>query len=214
VDKLRPWGIATVMFAFMVAAPFAYYRCRYNESKRLRIVTPGVLYRGGQMTARGLEETIRQFGIKTIMNVQNEAPDPHLDNGERESELAARWGVRFVFIAPDLIDTRKVPAEQPKAIAAFLEVMDDPANHPVLLHCRAGLHRTGVLAALFRREYEDWSIRQAMDELRDNGFGRSQATVRNDYVLEYVVAYQPRRAALERVGGRSLEPSRSGQLLP
>jgi protein tyrosine/serine phosphatase len=185
--------MAILAIVMLAGAPFGYYRWQYNENKRLRLVAPGVLYRSGQMTAAGLTQAVRELGIRTIVNVQNEAPDPCLCDGTRESELARQLGVRYAFVAPDLVERRKFPHERPLAIDAFLAIMDDPANHPVLLHCRAGLHRTGVLTALYRIEYDGWTARQAMDELRGNGFGRSQATVRNDYVLEYVVGYQPRR---------------------
>jgi hypothetical protein len=70
--------------------------------------------------------------------------------------------------------------------------MDDPANRPVLVHCRAGLHRTGTLAALYRMEYEHWSLDQALQELLENGFGMRECTSRNQYILQYLLIYRPR----------------------
>src|SRR5205823_5124257 len=135
-------------------------------AKRLRVVTPGAVYRSGQMTARGFADAVHRYGIKTVINLQNETPDPEVAPGLAESELCKQLGVRYVFLLPDLIERyRARRGERPETIDAFLRVMDDPDSYPVLLHCRAGLHRTGILAALYRMEYEGWPLDSALREL-------------------------------------------------
>jgi protein tyrosine/serine phosphatase len=183
----------------LTVVPYVHYRDCYTHRKRLREVVPGVLYRSGQLTAEGFADTVARFGIRTIVNVQDDYPDPAIETSYfkrttvRESELCRRLGVRFVFIAPDLISRRLIPAHRPVAIEQFLAVMDDPANYPVLLHCRAGLHRTGVLTTIFRMEYQGWSHRDALEELRRNGFGEYPSTAANDYIKQYLLSFQPGR---------------------
>jgi protein tyrosine/serine phosphatase len=70
--------------------------------------------------------------------------------------------------------------------------MDDPKSYPVLLHCKAGLHRTGVLSAIYRMEYNGWSRADALRELKAHGFGYFTANVSNPYVQQYLLNYQPR----------------------
>jgi hypothetical protein len=82
--------------------------------------------------------------------------------------------------------------EHPRVIDEFLRVCDDPASYPILLHCKAGLHRTGLLTAIYRIEYELWNTADALRELRANGFGDSAATSANDYVYAFLAVYQPR----------------------
>jgi protein tyrosine phosphatase (PTP) superfamily phosphohydrolase (DUF442 family) len=188
------WTYGLTLAALLVVVPFVYYRWQYDHSKRLRVVTPGRVYRSGQMTAEGVADAVRRLGIRTVVNLQNEAPDPLLDSGRRESELVRGEGVRFVFIDVDLLDPLDVPASRPSAVDAFLRVMDDPDNYPVLVHCRAGLHRTGVLIGVYRMEYERWSRDEAIRELKAHGFGNSQATSRNDYITQYLLIYQSRAA--------------------
>ncbi len=199
--------LAVLLGGLLAVAPFTYYRWQYNHAKRLRVVTPGVLYRSGQMTAAGLEEAVRRFGVRTVVNFQNETPDPEVSPGLAESELCRRLGVNYLFLAPDLVPRKKVPAQRPEVIGEFLKVMDDPSNFPVLIHCRAGLHRTGLLAAVYRMEYEGWSKERAIQELKDNGFGDSQCTERNDYIKQYVIGFRP-----SAVGYRPDRPPQSATL--
>jgi hypothetical protein len=72
------WVLATTAFLVAIGPPFAYFRYRYVEAKRLREVAPGRLYRSGQMTEQGLREAIEKYGIKTVINLQHENPDPML----------------------------------------------------------------------------------------------------------------------------------------
>ncbi len=194
LNRIVAVGVFTVFVATLIAVPFAYYRDRYTQFKRFRVVADGILYRSGQLTAEGLDEAISRYGIRTIINLQNEEPDPLLENGQTESQFCRERGLRYVFIAPDLIPRQCVPDHRPTAIDEFLSVMDDPRNHPVLLHCRAGLHRTGVLAAVYRMEYDGWTARQALDELKANGFGDSKAIASNDYIMQYILTYIPSSA--------------------
>ena len=60
----------------------------------------------------------------------------------------------------------------------------------MLIHCKAGLHRTGILTAVYRMEYEGWTPAQAYRELKAHGFGDWACTSANDYVNEYVLQYR------------------------
>ena len=95
-------------------------------------------------------------------------------------------------------------AVSPGKIAEFLKLMDDPRTYPALIHCKAGLHRTGILCAVWRREYQGWSADQAFLEMKGHGFGDRACTGSNDYVRQYVLDYVPRAAR----PGLALGPSR------
>jgi protein tyrosine/serine phosphatase len=61
----------------------------------------------------------------------------------------------------------------------------------VLLHCKAGLHRTGRLTAIYRMEYQHWPVGEAMRELKANGYGTFAASAADEYIVQYVGRYQP-----------------------
>ena len=62
----------------LTVVPFVYYRCDYTHSKRLREVDPGKVYRSGQLTVDGFIEAVRRYHIQTIINLQDEYPDPDI----------------------------------------------------------------------------------------------------------------------------------------
>ena len=190
------WTLIAALVGVIVVAPVMYFRCVYDTHKRLRIVDPGRLYRSGQMTADGFADAVERYHIRTILNVQDEVPDPDIDLGFwsgrtiKESELCRELGVRYVHLMPTLISRRAVPRQRPSAIDQMLAVLDDESNYPVLIHCHAGLHRTGVLTAIYRMEYQNWTTDEAFREMKAHGFGSWVCTSANDYVTQFVLTYR------------------------
>jgi tyrosine-protein phosphatase SIW14 len=192
------WLLGILAALVAVGVPAAYYRSNYTNFKRYREVTAGKLYRSGQFTASALRQVIRDCGIKTIVNLQEENDDPFMPEewlGKphiRQSELAEQLGLKhYALFGSEILDAEATQlGKRPACIDQFLKIMDDPANHPVLLHCKAGLHRTGRLTAIYRMEYEGWTMRRAMEELRANGYGTFNASTADDYIVQYVQQYK------------------------
>src|SRR5262249_17902749 len=67
--------------ALLTVAPFFYYRYAYTFAKRLRVVDAGLIYRSGCMTSPGFREALARYHIRTVLNVNDEAPDPDLAEG-------------------------------------------------------------------------------------------------------------------------------------
>jgi protein tyrosine/serine phosphatase len=187
-----------VLAGFMVYIPFLYYRYTLEHTKRLRPVVEGKLYRSGCLTANGFRDAIVSLKIKTVISFWDEDPDPLLHGSRfdataiRESDLCKNLGVDYKFIFVSLLPDSSAGKEIPKAVDEFLKVMDDESSYPVLIHCKAGLHRTGVMAAIYRMEYDGWSRADAMRELRAHGFGYFTGNCSDPYVYQYVMTYRPR----------------------
>jgi tyrosine-protein phosphatase SIW14 len=190
------WVLVAALVGIVGVVPVVAFRSVYDTHKRLRVVRPGRFYRSGQMTADGFADAVERYHIRTIINVQDEYPDPDIGwnfwsrQSIKESELCRDLGVRYVHVAPTLISRRLVPEQRPPAIDQLLALLDDESNYPVLLHCHAGLHRTGVLTAVYRMEYEGWTPEEAYREMKAQGFGAWVCTSANDYVTQYVLSYR------------------------
>ena len=188
------WVCGAAVAAFVIGVPAAHFRATYAHAKRLRVVTDGKLYRCGQLTADGFRDAVRRYSIKTVVNLQEEARDPLIPErwqakpSVRESEVCAELGVKYVSLDGGVLDDPgQDPGSRPRIIDDFLAVVKDPANQPVLFHCKAGLHRTGLLAAVYRIDQENWSKARAVRELRANGFGTFAATEGNEYLKRFIV---------------------------
>jgi tyrosine-protein phosphatase SIW14 len=191
------WSIVAALFVVIVVAPFVCFRCIYDTYKRLRVVEPGRVYRSGQMTAEGFADAIERYGLRTIINVQDEVPDPDIDisfwgrQTMKESDLCRLLGVRYVHLMPTLLPRSLVPQQRPPSIDQLLSILDDESNYPVLIHCHAGLHRTGILTAIYHMEYQGWTPEQAFLDMKAQGFGSWVCTSANDYVKQFVLTYKP-----------------------
>ena len=196
MSRVATLGLSAAVALLVVVWPVVEYRCVYAYSKRLREIEPGRVYRSGEMTADGFADAVARYKIRTVLNLQDDFPDPDVRetcwDGDtvKESEMCKRLGVRYVLIKPDLVSRRSVPLERPAAIDEFLGLMDDPDSYPVLIHCKAGLHRTGVLSAVYHMEYQGWSPAEAYADLKENGFGDWVGSCTNEYVNQYVVQYR------------------------
>jgi tyrosine-protein phosphatase SIW14 len=179
---------AGLIATLVVAAPIGYKRWHDKEYRNFRVVEEGVLYRSGQLPLPRLQQFVQTHGIRTVVCLRK-GNDP-IDQQE-ETWVTAR-GLKFVRIQPPTWypdETGKVPAEA--ALQTFRDVMDDPANYPVLVHCFAGIHRTGAMCAVFRMDYQGWSNEQAMAEMRTMGY-----SILDDHedVQGFMIQYRPPHA--------------------
>ena len=79
-------------------------------------------------------------------------------------------------------------------VAQFLEIVNDPANQPVYVHCQGGRHRTGVMTAVYRMTNDRWTADQAFAEMKKYRYG---ADFLHPEFKQFVYGYQPEVRALE-----------------
>ena len=59
-------------------------------------------------------------------------------------------------------------------LKALRAIQSAEADGPVLMHCKHGSDRTGLMAVMYRVVVQGWSKEQALKEMTEGGFGDSQ----------------------------------------
>lgn len=149
-------------------------------------------YRGAQPKGHDYAD-LAALGVKTVINLASSDADAS------ERTFVESAGMKYFQIP---MTTR----ERPKSaeLTEFLNMVNDPANQPVYVHCVGGRHRTGVMTAAYRMTHDGWSADQAFTEMKHYKFG---ADFLHPEFKDFVYAYQAdaahAAAAVASSGGSS-----------
>jgi len=161
-------GVLTVLAIIFGPIVFAYHQ--QNQMRNFRIVREGVLYRSGQMSIAGLERVIHDYGIRTVISLRDHADPAKQAADVKEEQFCRKLDLNFVRIPPRSWEAAEGPAPVEPEVRKFCDILRDPRNHPVLVHCFAGIHRTGAYCAVYRMEFEGWSNARAIGEVKACGY--------------------------------------------
>ena len=108
-------------------------------------VVPGQVYRCSQPSAWGLEHLVARHGVRTVLNLRGTSQKLHDPKSawyksEAEATFAADVSQEDVTLSAYLLPP---PAEIRRAIDVL-----DHAERPILVHCKQGADRTGLVSAL------------------------------------------------------------------
>ncbi len=192
--------------AILVAGPYAYVMYRKSQCRNFRVVHEGVLYRSGQMSLPALKRAIFEYGIKTVITLRYADSPDHLPPDSAEEKFCKEDGINHFRIPyrPWWASDGTVPAD--KGVQTFLNVMKDSSNYPVLIHCFAGIHRTGSYCAVFRMEFDQWSNSEAVQEMRNLGYTDEHLDVLS-YLENYRRAGTPGRNDMYQGPATSIRPA-------
>ena len=117
----------------------------------LHRVTPAI-YRSAQ-PREGAQDALNELGIRSVISLRWSADKPDLlpDTNRIHAPIES-WDVDHF------------------EVMRALKALVDPANQPVLLHCRHGADRTGTVIAAYRMVVEGWSADAAIEEMREGGY--------------------------------------------
>ena len=160
-----------MLIGAVTAAALTYMVMKPPQHRHeVTVVEPGVLYRSGQLEPDELEEEIRRRGIKTVVNLGSQT--------NWDQDVCRRLGVKLVDIpvgdvwcvAGEPAPGQEARPDAPYDLEGFWKLVEDPDSQPVLMHCWGGVHRTGVLTALYRIRYQGWTAGDAINEMDLYGF--------------------------------------------
>lgn len=143
---------------------------------------PNVLWRSGQPLIDEFK-WLKQEGCTSIIDLRKdgeygEVTIDSLISGFKET------GLKFYNIP---IPDGKVPDE--KQVIAFLELIQKPEVQPALIHCRSGVGRTSLFAAVYRYSIQGWSMRKAIEESRNFKNGVNEAQYK--FLCKWAKKYPP-----------------------
>jgi protein tyrosine/serine phosphatase len=172
-QKLRVRVVAAVVSALVIAAP------AIAQSARVTIGNFGKVndhyFRGSQ--PRGADyRDLHALGVKTVIDLQADGPS------NEPSDVKAA-GMTFYRIG-----MRTTTAPTNEQVEQFFEIVNNPANQPVYVHCAGGRHRTGTMTALYRMTYDGWTAAQAYNEMKQYHF---EGFPDHPVLRNYVYAYKP-----------------------
>ena len=120
-------------------------------------VEEGAFYRSAQLGKDELQAAIREHQIRSVLNLRG----AHPGQAWYDEELAVSQSLGVAHYDYSLSAHRFVTGQQ---ISELLGILRD-APKPLLVHCKSGADRTGLVSALYRLAEEGENAHQADREL-------------------------------------------------
>jgi len=112
------------------------------------------VYRSAQPDAKGFQD-LQKRGIRNVLSFRDQHSD---SNGARGTTLK-------LFRIP--MESGEIKTSQ--VVEALRTIKY--AEGPILIHCWHGADRTGLISAMYRIVFQNWSKADAIEELMRGGFG-------------------------------------------
>ncbi|KNH29402.1 protein tyrosine phosphatase [Pseudomonas syringae] len=115
------------------------------------------LYRSA-LPDRGAVPLLKRLKVATVINFLPESD--------------SRW-LSTPGIAQVQLPYRTNHVDDADVLKALRTIQTAEAKGPVLMHCKHGSDRTGLMAAMYRVVVQGWSKEEALNEMTQGGFGDS-----------------------------------------
>jgi protein tyrosine/serine phosphatase len=153
---IRSLKIAAVAVGLTAASIGGYWGILQYEGN-LHAVSAGILYRSAQLNKTETRLAAREYGIKSVLNLRG----AHAGEGWYDDEIEAAGELGLAHFDYPLSAKRFVSSQE---IADILEIVRR-APKPLLIHCKSGADRSGLVAALYRFAETGASAQEADREL-------------------------------------------------
>ena len=139
--KSLKWFILVLVVIGLAEGAFAYRQA--HRYKHWAVHDPGLVYRSAWLEPDALAEMIEKHQIRSVINLC----DPG-EMGEQRwiEERQAVQGAGAQLL--ELTMPRTVNAADP-VVERYIEVLRNPDNYPVLIHCQHGVTRTAELLSMY-----------------------------------------------------------------
>ncbi len=150
----RRWLILLLLGPGLVLGSYLGY---IHEQGNFHVVAQDVMYRSRQLDRAELIHYITTYQIKSIVNLRgmNAGSDWYQDERRVAQELGVTHHDYGISANRDVSD---------EDLNAIMSILRD-APKPVLIHCKSGADRTGLIAALYQYAQGRRSAEEAAGEL-------------------------------------------------
>jgi protein tyrosine/serine phosphatase len=131
--------VAIALFSIIIAwGGFSLYLLTTNN---FAVVEAGSCYRSAQLSNNELSQLIRKYKIRSIINLRGTCPGlPWYDNERKLCDSLHVDLISFGLAAERFVSERDL---------SQIEDSLGAATKPLLIHCKAGSDRTGLISALY-----------------------------------------------------------------
>lgn len=134
--------ILAIVCTISAAAGFGYWH-HCEKFKHLAAHEPGMMYRSAWLEPDAMQEVIERYQIRTVVNLCNPG-EMGEDRWVKEREAVKNAGARLVELPmPTSLDVYD------PHMARHMELMSNPDNYPMLVHCQHGVTRTSKFLAMY-----------------------------------------------------------------
>lgn len=150
----RKFIIAVVSLVCILAGSLFLY---VEEQGNFHAITSGEAYRSAQMDRDELEYYIDNYHLKSILNLRGKNPDS--DWYIEEVKVSSEHGIVHYDMA--LSASRELTA---KEVRVLIEIFSS-APRPILIHCKSGADRAGLVSAMWKVIVDNISKVEAKKQL-------------------------------------------------
>ena len=134
--------IVIAALVLLMLPPAGYFGVYMRVQGNFHPITVGEAYRSAKLDRGKLEYYVKKYNIKSIVNLIGE--DPRKPWYSEEIQVSAEQNIKHYDIS--LSATREPTKEEARKLVEIFRT----APRPVLIHCKGGSDRSGLVAAMWK----------------------------------------------------------------
>jgi protein tyrosine/serine phosphatase len=156
-------GLFVILIIAMGVGKYVY---DMHINHNFETITEGKVYKSGVIPPDEIEDYVKEYKIKSIIDLRFPGTGDEVNNPEIPAELTAEKEAIAKINGVNYFNNGSDQVPKPHNLDTFFKIMDDPKNYPVLIHCYHGVGRAEMYSAIYRIEYENMDRDEARTSTR------------------------------------------------